>query len=84
MILTDNSIKNQIRNQIPWFYHQEFPLFIKFLEYYYEWLEIIDKDTKLLPKFQILNLDIFPKITDNSLFLIACFSGKPKPCLNLC
>lgn len=44
MLLTDKSIISQIKYQVPWFYRQEYPLFIKFLEYYYQWMETLDKD----------------------------------------
>lgn len=42
MLLVDKSIKTQIKSQLPWFISQEYPLFVKFLEYYYEWLEVLD------------------------------------------
>lgn len=44
MITTNYSVKNQIKFQIPWFYNQDYPLFVKFLEYYYEWLETFNDD----------------------------------------
>lgn len=42
MLLVNKSIKTQIQSQLPWFIKQEYPLFVKFLEYYYEWLETLD------------------------------------------
>lgn len=42
MLLVNKSIKTQVKSQLPWFINQEYPLFVKFLEYYYEWLEILD------------------------------------------
>ena len=44
MLLTNQSIISQIKYQVPWFYRQEYPLFIKFLEYYYQWMETLDVD----------------------------------------
>lgn len=42
MLLVNKSIKTQVKSQLPWFINQEYPLFVKFLEYYYEWLEVLD------------------------------------------
>ena len=46
MILTDRSVKTQIKYQVPWFFNQEYPLFVKFLEYYYQWVELHDDQFK--------------------------------------
>lgn len=46
MIISKNSIKIQIQNQVPWFYNQDYPLFVKFLEYYYEWVETFSKENE--------------------------------------
>lgn len=46
MILTDRSVKTQIKYQVPWFFNQEYPLFVKFLEYYYQWVETHDDNFK--------------------------------------
>lgn len=61
MLLTSKSIKSQIKYQVPWFYNQSYPLFVKFLEYYYQWMETLDKDKS----YGVLSIiDNFKKIKD--------------------
>lgn len=61
MLLTNQSLKSQIKFQVPWFYNQSYPLFVKFLEYYYEWMETLDKDNA----YGVLAiLDNYKKIKD--------------------
>ena len=61
MLLTDKSIVSQIKYQVPWFFNQEYPLFIKFLEYYYQWMETLDQDNA----YGVLAiLDNYKKIKD--------------------
>lgn len=75
MIISKHSIKTQIQTQVPWFYNQEYPLFIKFLEYYYEWAETFSEETPFGYQAILDNLTSFQDIDETLEELIPFFKS---------